>query len=238
MEEQLPNIDFIKCKKCKKPISTAKIDFSIYPISRFVETCKDCEYVDRHLDKSSKEDLINSIKIAETFYNFCKNTIDALQKKIDYLERMVEKHIENKNNQFDVLTSDLQKKHSVKFLQFEDRINVIEKEFSKKEEVGHLRNKFYDFTQEIYDSFAELTLAMEKFQRSTDKKMIDFSRFPSNIVTALKKKFIYLESDLTEIINSRKHISGLGLRGIEKIKEYLNSLNTQEPEPQKQSPEL
>jgi len=102
--------DFIRCKKCNEPVSSAEIDFTFYRLPRFVDECKKCEYQSRQLLEKPKEDLIDSIKIAETFYSFLDGKLKHLEKRmLEQEKQVVHNHyvlnekiakIDNRSNQY------------------------------------------------------------------------------------------------------------------------------------------
>jgi len=223
MEEKEKNIDFIRCEKCKLPINDAKIDFNMYHLPRFVDKCKRCEFSDRKLLEKPKEDLINSIKIAETFHKFCKDELGSLSSKFLEFEH---KFISFKNS----IKSDIENQYkqiSHNHYELDNKIKESIEDWNKKyllteefHQSERIQNELYEELNQQMNGFSAF---FDIYLKSQQKKPIDFSKFPSFVTTLLKKQFIFIEEQLQEIIDRKIFINRLGQRSISKIKEYLNS---------------
>jgi len=221
--EKLPDKDFIRCKKCNKPINKAMIDFNLYNLPRFVDQCKDCEFQDRKLLEKPKEDLINSIKIAETFYKFSEGKLQDLEIRFAEFQR--------------TLKTDLQTQHKQiahDHYTLNNRLSSLEDNWNKKYvNLEDYKNNDKVISETLEDHECRLsyfTEFLEKFSKSKNPEFIDFSKFPSALQSVLKNRCIFLISQLKDIASRTIYVDRLGNRSLSKIKDYLKELDKNKKE--------
>ena len=212
--ENLPDKDFIRCKKCNKPVNEAEIDFNFYRIPRFVDQCKDCELQDRQLLEKPKEDLINSIKIAETFHKFSENKLKELDNRFVEFQH--------------TLRTDLQTQHKQiahDHFTLNNRISSIEEDWSEKYVSSHnfeINEKVVSDTLEDHENrLSYFTEFFEAFIKCKKHEFIDFSGFPSALQSSLKYRCIFLISQLKDVASKEIYVDRLGAKSLAKIKDYL-----------------